>query len=85
MKLKYSPIASNRETTIKVSKDTLTIDGTDYTFDAKSVVWPNINAQTGGAILEAHREDGEVCATVPRRYTGSWQAWYSPDYVEVKE
>lgn len=85
MKLKYQPIKSTYNTVISVSKDTLTIDGIDYTFDAESVAWPDINAQTDGAILEAHREDGEVCATALRRHTGSWQAWYSPDYVEVKE
>ena len=85
MKLKYQPIKSTYDTVISASKDTITIDGQDYTFDATSVAWPDINEQTGGAILEAHRENGELYATVLRRHTGSWQAWYSPDYTEVKE
>jgi len=85
MKLKYRPIKSTYDTVISASKDAITIDGKDYTFDATSVAWPDINAQTGGAIIEAHRENGILYATVRRRYTGSWQAWYSRDYTEVKE
>jgi hypothetical protein len=85
MKVKYQPIKSTYDTAFTFGKDSITIDGIEYTFDADSVSWPDINTQTDGAILEAHRENGEVYATVLRRYTGSWQSWYSPDYMEVGE
>jgi gamma-glutamylcysteine synthetase len=83
MKVKYQPIKSTYDTAFIFGKDSITIDGIEYTFDAASVLWPDINAQTDGAILEAHRENGELYITVLRRYTGSWQSWYSPDYMEV--
>ena len=85
MKVKYQPIKSTYDTVISVSKNTITIDGQDYTFDSESVAWPDINTQTDGAILEAYRENGELFITVLRRYTGGWQSWYTPDYTEVKE
>lgn len=83
MKVKYQPIKSTYDTAFSFGKDSITIDGIEYTFDADSVAWPDINTQTDGAILEAHRENGELYITVLRRYTGGWQSWYSPDYVEV--
>ncbi len=85
MKVRYQPIKSTYDTAFIFGKDSITIDGMEYTFDADSVSWPDINTQTDGAILEAHRKNGELYITALRRYTGSWQSWYTPDYVEVGE
>jgi gamma-glutamylcysteine synthetase len=85
MKVKYQPIKSAYDTAFIFGKDSITIDGIEYTFDAASVSWPDINRQTDGAILEAHREKGELYITVLRRYTGGWESWYTPEYVEVGE
>ena len=56
MKIKYSPCKSSHDTQINVTaENTITIDGEYYEFD-DSVIWPDIAEQTGGKILEAHRE-----------------------------
>ena len=95
MKLKFSPILYNEnsfacasclpDTQIIVKdENTLSIDTEDYEFDPLDVSWPSIATDTGGVILEAHREGGVLYATIRRFYTSDWQSWYSPDYVEVK-
>lgn len=76
MKIKYSPCSTNRDTIIKaVDDNTIRIDGTDYEFDTESVTWPEISEQTDGAILEAHREAGDLYVTVLRFYSGSCTDW----------
>lgn len=85
MKLKYSPINSNRDTSIKVlDQDTIEIDGEVFEFDPGSIQWPDIRQQTNGAITEAHREDGELYLTVRRRYTRSCSGWDTGDYHDVQ-
>jgi len=84
MKLKYGPCkwnpyaASNFPDTTKPDTEAavsganmLVIDGVEYEFDADSVEFPDIHEQTGGAIIEAHRESGELFVTIRRFYTGS--------------
>ena len=76
MKIKYSPVHTNKDTIIEATgANTLRIDGVDYEFDNESVTWPDISEQTEGVILEAHREDGELCVTVRRFYSGSCSGW----------
>jgi hypothetical protein len=86
MKLKYSPCSSSRDTRIEVvSASLLSIEGEPYEFAAAAVAWPGIAEQTGGAIIEAHREDGELCLTVLRRYSGPRPQWDDGEYHEVTE
>ena len=57
MQIHYSPCKAHHDTIIQVlSEDKLVIDGTEYEFDPDSVIWPDINAQTDGKILEAKRD-----------------------------
>ena len=84
MRIKYSPCKSDRDTVIEViDENTIAIDGEEHTFEADSVSWPDIFAETNGAIIEAHREDGELCLTVLRFYSESCAEWDSGDYHEV--
>ena len=86
MHIKYSPCHSNKDTVITVKDDTtIVIDGEEYIFDADGVQWPNVAKETNGAILEAHREDGELYLTVMRFYSGSCSAWDTGKYHEVTE
>jgi len=84
MNLKYSPCKSGTDTIIKVlGPDTLQIDGQEYEFSPLDVQWPDIHTQTNGVILEAHREDGELYATVRRFYTQECASWDTAQYHEV--
>jgi hypothetical protein len=84
MKLKYSPVHSTKDTIIEATgENTLRIDGEDYEFDLASVTWPEIRKQTEDAILEAHRENGELFVVVRRYYSGSCNAWDTAEYWEV--
>jgi hypothetical protein len=84
MKLKYSPVHSNKDTFIEaIGENALRIDGEDYEFDIASVTWPEIREQTEGIILEAHREDGELFCTIRRFYSGSCSGWDTAEYWEV--
>lgn len=90
MKVKYSPILSLRKTTITIpSLDVIEIDGEPYDFvddiARGCVAWPNIAETTKGAIIEAHVEDGELCLTVLRRYTGSRPQWDNGQHHKVAE
>ena len=85
MRIKYSPQKAEHDTIIKVvGKDTVSIDGMEHGFDIESVAYPDIAQETNYAVLEAHRENGELYLTVLRQYATSWQEWYSKDYMEVK-
>ena len=90
MKIKYSPCKWNENarlphkpnTEIMVKdENTIVVDEELYEFDKKSVEWPEIVAQTNGAILEAKRDgNDELYLTVRRFYTGSCSSWDSGDY-----
>lgn len=81
MKIKYSPVQTNKDTIIEATgPDTLRIDGQEYEFDPESVTWPEISEQTNGVIIEAHRESGELYVTVRRFYSGSCSGWDTGDY-----
>lgn len=93
MKVKYSPskwnpyaqIDAKPDTEIKVQDaNTLVIDGEVFEFDPESVAWEDLNEQTDGRILEAHRTDGELYVTVRRFYTGSCAELDTGDYHEVE-
>lgn len=85
MKLKYSPISSSRNTAITIpSVDAIEIDGELYEVRSDAVAWPDIAEQTQDAILEAHREDGELCLTILRRYSGARPQWDDGQYHAVK-
>jgi hypothetical protein len=95
MNLKYSPVKYNEQspacighkpdTEITVKDDnTLLIDGEFYEFDPSDVAWPTISEDTGGIIIEAHREDGMLFVTVRRFYTLSCAEWDDGQYHEVK-
>ena len=85
MRIKYSPQKADHDTIIKViDENTVSVDGVEHEFDPESVSFPYVAQETQYAVLEAHRENGELFLTVLRQYTTSWQEWYSPDYVEVK-
>ena len=84
MRIKYSPQKADHDTIINViDENTVSIDGAEHSFDAESVAYPDIAQETQCAILEAHRENGELFLTVLRQYTTSWQEWYCADYSEV--
>ena len=86
MHIKYSPCNGKKNTDITV-KDatTIVIDGEEYVFDADGVQWPSVAKETDGAILEAHRENGELYLTVMRFYSGSCSEWDTGKYHEVTE
>mgnify|MGYP000848958543 FL=1 len=84
MRIKYSPQKAEHDTIIMVfDEDTVSIDGVEHGFDAESVTYPDIAQETQCAILEAHREDGELYLTVLRQYTGSCSEWDDGQYHEV--
>lgn len=86
MHIKYSPCNSNKDTVIIVKNTTtIVIDGKEYVFDSDGVQWPNVAKETDGAILEAHREDGELYLTAVRFYSGSCSEWDTgkTHYIEI--
>ncbi len=84
MRIKYSPCKHDHDTSIRViDGNTLQIDGKPYEFPSDAVTFPDIAIQTGGAILEAHREGGELYLTVLRFYSGSCTEWDTGAYQEV--
>ena len=85
MHIKYSPCKHDRDTLIEfVDENTIRIDGELYEFDANDVAWPTIIQDTEGLILEAHREAGELFATVRRFYSASCSEWDTGAYHEVR-
>ena len=87
MRIKYSPVKSDTEdTNIRyVDENTILIDGEEYQFDVNSVIWPTIRNDTNGKILDAFVDDnGELCITVRRFYTGSCSDWDTGDYHDIK-
>lgn len=86
MKLKYSPVHTDNQNTVieYVDENTILIDGEEYQFDSNSVIWPTIFDDTNGKILNAFVDDnGELCITVRRFYTGSCSDWDTGDYHDV--
>lgn len=83
MKIKYSPIKSNRTTEIEVIENGVMIDGEAHEFPEEIVEFPDIAEKSGGAILEAKRVDGELYLTALRRYTGGRPAWDTGEYHEI--
>ncbi len=87
MKLKYSPVHTDNQNTVieYVDENTIKIDGEVYEFDKESVVWDDIDVQTGYLILEAKRIDGELWLTVRRYYTDIRRPdWDTGDYHDIK-
>lgn len=78
----YGPLFSSPDTTIEfVDENSIKVDGELHEFDANSVVWPDIRAQTNGAVQEAYRDEaGELYLTVRRFYTDSCLAWDTGKY-----
>lgn len=69
MQIKRAGIRSNRDTQIAMlSPNVVRVDGVVYEFAAAAIAWPRVAEETGGAITEAHREDGELCMTILCRY-----------------
>jgi hypothetical protein len=66
-----------------LSANKLAIDGNDYEFESDDVQWPDIAKDTDCAILEAHRECGQLYLTVLRVYSGTSTEWDSGKYHEV--
>jgi hypothetical protein len=84
MKIKYSPCNHSHNTQIAIlDENTLAIDGESFEFDPADVAWPDIQVQTDGAILEAHRGGEELFVTVLRFYSGSCSEWDDGQYHEV--
>ena len=76
MRIKYSPQKAEHDTIIKViDENTVSIDGVEHGFDIESVAYPDIAQETQYAILEAHRDNGELYLTVLRQYTNSSREW----------
>ena len=82
MKIKYSPCKSNTDTIIVIlDKNTIEIDGTEYSFTPDAIEFPDIADQTVGAILAAKRdESSELWLTILRKYTGDCRAWDTGGY-----
>lgn len=83
MKIKYSPIKSNRDTEIEVIENGVRIDGEAHEFPEEIIEFPDMAEKSEGAILEAKRVDGELHLTVLRRYTGGRPAWDTGEYHEI--
>lgn len=85
MRIKYSPCGSNRDTSIEVlGENTIAIDGETYDFDPLDVAWPTIREDTGGAIIEANRDEkGELWLTVLRFYAGNCSEWDTAEFHKV--
>ena len=96
MRIKYSPCKWNPYAAhnflvgtlpdteiVVIDANTLSIDGQVYSFDPASVTWPTIAQDSGGVILEAHREAGILYLTARRFYTHSCGQWDDAQYHEV--
>lgn len=83
MYIKYSPIKSNRETSIIVKdNNTIIIDNEEYEFDVNSILFPNVNVLTNYVIIDAYRENKELYLTIQRHYIDS-NVWDDTKYHEV--
>jgi hypothetical protein len=80
--IKFSPCGSKKDTIIeKLSATAISIDGEEIgPFDLDGVSWPNVSTETNGAVIEAHRTDGNLYLTVIRYYLGSCLDWDTGDY-----
>lgn len=84
MRIKYSPQKAGHDTIIKViDKDAISYDGEEHRFDQSAVDYPDIAKETDYKILEAHRDNGELCLTALRQYSGSCSEWDDGQYHEV--
>lgn len=84
MKIKYIQCMSNRNTTYKnISESSVWIDGEQYDFPGSLILFPGISTQTGGAIIDARRDGGELYITVLRRYAGDVPPECDGEYHEV--
>jgi hypothetical protein len=85
MHLRYSPCQRDGYETkiVVVDENTVNIDGEVYEFDPTHIEWPTIASDTGGAIIEAHRENGELYVTVRRFYSSSCSEWDTGTYHEA--
>jgi len=83
MKIKYSPIKSNRDTEITPIENGVMIDGEEHVFPKELVEYTDVAEKSEGVILEAKRIDGELYLTVLRRYTGGRPAWDTGGYHEI--
>ena len=85
MKIKYSPIKSDNVDTViePIDENTVKINGEQYEFDTDSVVWPDIQEQTKGAINSAYRANGELYLEIRRYYTYSCSLWDTGDYHDI--
>jgi hypothetical protein len=82
MKIKFSPQRSERTTRFFcICADMIRIDDEEYQFD-DGIDWPEISEQTGGAIMEAHRDEaGELHITVLYQYAADQTSvWGNPNY-----
>jgi hypothetical protein len=59
------------------------INDEQYEFDTDSVVWPDIQEQTKGAINSAYRANGELYLEIRRYYTYSCSLWDTGDYHDI--
>jgi len=87
MKLKYSPCKTDHDSRIVVvSVESVTVDGSLWEFDGNDAVWEpsKLVEATDGAILEAHRVDGELYITVRRFYSSSCSEWDDGEYHAVE-
>ena len=86
MRIKYSPQKAEHDTIIKViDENTVSIDSVEHGFDVESVAYPDIAQETQWAIIEAHRENGELYLTVLRQYKLSCSEWDDGQYYEATE
>ncbi len=85
MKIKYSPIKSDNVDTViePIDENTVKIDDEQYEFDFDSVLWPDIQEQTKGAINSAYRVDNELYLEIRRYYTYSCSLWDTGDYHDI--
>lgn len=85
MRLRFLPVSDNYDTSLKILSDTeISLDGESVLFPADGVMWPDILAQSGGKIFDAHREAGILYLTIQRHYTGSCSQWDDCEYHEYK-
>jgi ribulose kinase len=87
MKIKYSPVCTDNQTTIieYIDENSILVDGKTYEFDSDTIIWDDVSAQTEGTILDAKRVDGELWLTVRRYYTGIISPdWDTGDYHDIK-
>ena len=86
MHIKYSPVnTEDKDTVVEyIDENTIKIDDEMYEFSLADVVWTEVDEQTGYAILEAKRVDGELFLTVRRYYTDIKRPiWDTGDYHDI--